>query len=105
MANPETPTQDNQPEGSPATKPRIIDPNNVPIQHVDSILTLTSGGPGLANLVLGTWHGEPGPTGETEPAHIRVAARLRMTLPFARQLRDSLDRLLLAAMPPEGGEQ
>jgi hypothetical protein len=97
--------QDDEPRESTAAKPRIIDPNNVPIQHVDSVLTLTSGGPGLANLVLGTWHGEPGPAGEAEPAHIRVAARLRMTLPFARQLRDSLDRLLLAATPPEGGEQ
>jgi hypothetical protein len=50
-------------------------------------------------------HGEPEPTGETEPAHIRVAARFRTTLPFARQLRESLDRLLLAATPSEGGEQ
>jgi hypothetical protein len=35
----------------------------------------------------------------------RAAPANGMTLPFARQLRDSLDRLLLAATPPEGGEQ
>jgi hypothetical protein len=72
---------------------------------VDAVITLTSSGPGLANLVLGTWHGEPGPTGEGEPAHIRVAARLRMSLPFMRQLHDAMGKMLLAATPPEGGKQ
>jgi hypothetical protein len=99
---PETPPPE---EPQPASKPRIIDPNNIPIQHVDSILTLTAGGPGLANLVLGTWHVEPGPTGKAEPAHVRVAARLRMSLPFMRQLHDALGKMLLATTPPEGGEQ
>jgi hypothetical protein len=48
--------QDNNPAGEQgaAPKPRILDPNNVPIQHVDSVLMLNTGGPGLANLVLGT---------------------------------------------------
>ncbi len=105
MANPGTPTQDNQPDGNPAATPRILDPNNVPIQYVDAVLTLTGGGPGLANLVLGTWHGEPGPTGEGEAAHIRVAARLRMSLPFMRQLHDAMGKMLLAATPSEGGKQ
>ena len=31
------PEQDNQPDESSAAKPRIIDPNNVPIQHVDCV--------------------------------------------------------------------
>jgi len=97
--------QDNEPEGSAAAMPRIIDPNNVPIQHVDSVLMLNVGKPGLVNLVLGTWHAEPGPTGEAEPAHIRVAARLRMSVPFMRQLHDTMGKMLLAATPPEGGKQ
>lgn len=98
----ESPASEAPPERA---KPVIRDPNNAPVQYVDSVLSLNVAGPGLANLVLGTWHVEPGPNSETAPPHIRVAARLRLTLPFARQLRDSLDRLLLATTPPEGGEQ
>ena len=55
---------------------------------------LNSGGPGLANLVLGTWHVEPGANGEAEPAHIQVAARLRMNLPFMPQLHDATGKML-----------
>ena len=101
------PKRSAKPEAPPAAeqpKPAVLDPFNVPVQFVDSVLHLSAGALGIANLVLGTWHVEPGPSGEAAPPHIRVAARLRVSLPFAKALRDSLERLLLATTPPEGGE-
>jgi hypothetical protein len=98
-AKPKPPNDAQQP------KPAVLDPFNVPVQFVDNVLHLSAGALGIANIVLGTWHVEPGPNGEAAPPHIRVAARLRMSLPFVKAVRDSLDRQLLATTPTEGGEQ
>jgi hypothetical protein len=67
------PKRSAKPEAPPAAeqpKPAVLDPFNVPVQFVDSVLHLSAGALGIANLVLGTWHVEPGPNGEAAPPHI-----------------------------------
>ena len=68
--------------------PEIIDPSEVPVVFVDYVIT-AGDHEGVLNLALGTIDHSRKRTDE-ELAKVVVAARLRLSLPFASRLYDLL---------------
>lgn len=84
----------------PVTNRDSVDPHNVPVTFVDGI-NFANLLEGIGYLTLTSAQCCPHPEGGNNP-DVVVAARLRFSLSFATQLRDVLDKIVLAATPPEG---
>jgi hypothetical protein len=76
------------------TFPKIIDPSEVRIAYCDCVVTIGVGPtPGMANIVLGTMdhtHIQK----PTDKANIVVAAKLRFTVDFLRDLNAQIGNIL-----------
>lgn len=86
----------------------ITDPNNEPVKwanqvlgqgHLNGVVNITLG---QARFTPSAIYDEPQAEGEPIDTDMIVAARLRMDLACAKQLRDSLDALLKKLLPNEG---
>ncbi|MCV2448893.1 hypothetical protein [Paracoccus sp. DMF] len=84
---------------APINGPKVVDPDNTTVQFVDWVVT---GGhfEGVVNIALGTIDHSRKERDE-DFAHIVVASRLRMSVPFAARLHHFLGDLLANAAQPE----
>lgn len=88
-------------DAPPVTAPEVPDPDQVPVRHVSGAMSVLSGGTIMVNITSDRMGMRLDGSVYADPI---IAARLRMDLEMARQLRDQLDAHisgLTAPRPPD----